>query len=66
VNFSSFEYYLFLCDRSQFSGTGGDEAGLFAGEMLRMYERYSNLRNWKFETLNVSGDVLGIIKVGDV
>ena len=45
-------------------GTGGDEAGLFAGEMFRMYERYSNVRNWKFESLNISGDILGVIKVG--
>jgi len=45
-------------------GTGGDEAGFFAGEMFRMYERYSNVRNWKFESLNISGDILGVIKVG--
>ncbi|CAG8579375.1 2784_t:CDS:10 [Paraglomus occultum] len=44
------------------AGTGGDEAGLFAGEMFRMYERYSNVRNWKFESLNISGDILGVIK----
>ena len=29
------------------AGTGGDEAGLFAGELLRMYLRYAETRRWK-------------------
>ncbi|KAJ2892376.1 Peptide chain release factor 1, mitochondrial, partial [Coemansia aciculifera] len=28
------------------AGTGGDEASLFSGELLRMYERHSQLRGW--------------------
>lgn len=35
------------------AGTGGDEASLFAGELLRMYERMAQLRNWKFQTLSM-------------
>ena len=31
------------------AGTGGDEAALFAGDLLRMYERASALHGWKFE-----------------
>ena len=33
------------------AGTGGAEAGLFAADLLRMYERYGELRGWKSETL---------------
>ena len=32
-------------------GTGGDEASLFAGDLLRMYQRYAEARGWKFEIL---------------
>lgn len=31
------------------AGTGGDEAALFAGDLLRMYERAAALNGWKFE-----------------
>lgn len=31
------------------SGTGGDEAALFAGDLFRMYTRYAELRGWKTE-----------------
>jgi len=31
------------------AGTGGDEAALFAGDLFRMYQRFSELRRWKFE-----------------
>ncbi|KAJ2815179.1 Peptide chain release factor 1, mitochondrial, partial [Coemansia furcata] len=34
------------------AGTGGDEASLFSGELLRMYERHSQLRGWKFNTIS--------------
>ena len=30
------------------AGTGGDEAALFAGDLYRMYERYSSFKSWKF------------------
>lgn len=31
------------------SGTGGDEAELFAGDLFRMYQRYAEIRGWKLE-----------------
>jgi peptide chain release factor 1 len=34
------------------AGTGGDEAGLFAGDLFRMYERFATLRGWKIELLS--------------
>ncbi len=30
------------------AGTGGDEAALFAGDLYRMYERYSSIKGWRF------------------
>ncbi len=36
------------------AGTGGDEAALFAGDLLRMYQRYADLRGWKFQLLEDS------------
>ena len=33
------------------AGTGGDEAALFAGDLFRMYERYSSLKSWKFQPM---------------
>ena len=36
------------------AGTGGDEAALFAGDLLRMYVRYAELRGWKLEPLGES------------
>ena len=32
------------------AGTGGDEAALFAGDLLRMYTRYIERKGWKIET----------------
>jgi peptide chain release factor 1 len=34
------------------AGTGGEEAALFAADLLRMYVRYAEQRNWKVEILN--------------
>ncbi len=34
------------------AGTGGDEAGLFAGDIFRMYQRYADRRQWKLEIMN--------------
>ncbi|MDR3285794.1 MAG: peptide chain release factor 1 [Holosporales bacterium] len=34
------------------AGTGGDEAGLFAADLLRMYQRYAILKGWRFELLS--------------
>lgn len=33
-------------------GTGGDEAGIFAGDLFRMYARYIESRGWKMELMN--------------
>ncbi len=44
------------------AGTGGDEAALFAADLLRMYERYAALHGWRFEALSVSDTGLGGIK----
>ncbi len=41
------------------AGAGGEEAGLFAGELLRMYQRYAENRRWKIETLNSDPSDLG-------
>lgn len=40
-------------------GTGGDEASLFAGDLLRMYTRYCESRGWKVETLDSSPSDVG-------
>jgi peptide chain release factor 1 len=43
-------------------GTGGEEAALFAGDLLRMYQRYAEARGWKFEVLEEAQTELGGIK----
>jgi len=43
-------------------GTGGDEAGLFAADLLRMYQRYADNQGWTFEILEESLSELGGIK----
>jgi len=43
-------------------GTGGEEAALFAGDLLRMYQRYAEARGWSFEVLEQSETELGGIK----
>lgn len=43
-------------------GTGGDEASLFAADLLRMYQRYAEARGWKFEIMEQSLTELGGIK----
>ena len=43
-------------------GTGGDEAALFAGDLLRMYQRYAENRGWSFEIIEESQSELGGIK----
>jgi peptide chain release factor 1 len=44
------------------AGTGGDEATLFAAEMLRMYARYSERQGWRMEVLDASESGIGGIK----
>ncbi|EMS56882.1 Peptide chain release factor 1 [Triticum urartu] len=36
------------------AGTGGDEAGIWAGDLVRMYQRYCELNNWKFKPVSCS------------
>ena len=44
------------------AGTGGDEATLFAAEMLRMYGRYAEKQRWRFEVMEASESGIGGIK----
>ncbi len=44
------------------AGTGGDEAALFAGDLYRMYERYSSLKSWQFQPMEKSETGLKGIK----
>src|SRR5262249_40982980 len=44
------------------AGTGGDEASLFAAEMLRMYARYAEKQGWRLEILDASESGIGGIK----
>ena len=41
---------------------GGDEAGLFAAELFRAYQRYAESRGWRFEVLDYDESALGGIK----
>ncbi|WP_084353527.1 peptide chain release factor 1 [Primorskyibacter flagellatus] len=43
-------------------GTGGEEAALFAGDLLRMYQRYSESHGWKLEILEEQQTELGGIR----
>ncbi len=44
------------------AGTGGEEAALFASNLLRMYMKYAELRRWKVETIDLNSTGLGGIK----
>ena len=44
------------------AGTGGDEAALFANDLLRMYQRYSENQGWKIEYISISDSEKGGIK----
>jgi peptide chain release factor 1 len=44
------------------AGTGGEEAGLFAADLYRMYSRYAEIRGWKKEIIDVSDTGIGGIK----
>jgi len=44
------------------AGTGGDEAALFAAELLRMYTRYIERKGWKIEMLEYAEGVKGGVK----
>ncbi len=44
------------------AGTGGDEAALFAGDLLRMYQRYAATQGWRFEMVSSSSSDAGGFK----
>jgi peptide chain release factor 1 len=44
------------------AGTGGDEAGLFAADLMRMYQRLAERQKWTVEVLSVSEGIPGSIK----
>lgn len=41
------------------AGTGGDESGLFAGDLFRMYSRYAERQRWKVDVLSASEGEVG-------
>ena len=41
------------------AGTGGDEAALFAGDLLRMYQRFAEAQGWRFELISASPSEIG-------
>ena len=44
------------------AGTGGDEAALFAADLLGMYQRYAGLQGWRTEVMDMTESDLGGIK----
>jgi peptide chain release factor 1 len=44
------------------AGTGGDEAGLFAADLFRMYSKYAEKRRWKVEVMDMNSTGVGGIK----
>ena len=44
------------------AGTGGEEAGLFAGDLFRMYSRYAENKNWKVEIMSHHATGVGGLK----
>ncbi|PID62382.1 MAG: peptide chain release factor 1 [Ignavibacteriae bacterium] len=44
------------------AGTGGDEAGIFANDLFRMYARYAEIKGWKLEIMDINDSTMGGIK----
>jgi peptide chain release factor 1 len=44
------------------AGAGGDEAGIFAGDLFRMYSRYAERQGWKIELLSLNENDVGGLK----
>ena len=44
------------------AGAGGDEASIFAGDLARMYQRFGENKNWKFQMLDFNEGTLGGFK----
>lgn len=41
------------------AGTGGDEAAIFVGDLLKAYIRYADVKNWKYEIMSLSDSDAG-------
>jgi peptide chain release factor 1 len=48
------------------AGTGGDEAALFASDLMRMYQRYAQLMGWHAEILGLSESDLGGVREASI
>ncbi|MDR1799956.1 MAG: peptide chain release factor 1, partial [Bifidobacteriaceae bacterium] len=48
------------------AGEGGEESALFAGDLLRMYQRYAERKGWTLEILDLNGTELGGVKDASV
>ncbi len=48
------------------AGTGGDEAALFGGDLLRMYTRYAERHRWKVEVMDMNETGIGGVKEAEV
>jgi peptide chain release factor 1 len=44
------------------AGAGGEEAGLFAADLFRMYSRYAQIKSWKIDVISVNESGIGGIK----
>jgi peptide chain release factor 1 len=44
------------------AGTGGDEAGLFAADLMRMYRAYAEQKGWSFDLMDLSEGIPGSVK----
>jgi peptide chain release factor 1 len=44
------------------AGTGGDEASIFAGDLFRMYQKFCENKNWKFDVVSVNEGTVGGFK----
>lgn len=44
------------------AGTGGDEAGLFVGDIFRMYQRFADRQGWKLDVFNSNESIPGAFK----
>jgi len=44
------------------AGTGGDEAGIFSGDLLKMYQKFAEMNRWKFDILESNGAAQGGFK----
>ncbi len=44
------------------AGAGGEEAGLFAADLFRMYSRYAQIKNWKIDVISVNESGIGGVR----